>query len=173
MTAMARRELTWRCSPSAAPARMRIDAAGVDTEDRLLIAELTMPPHWSGPPWHVHHDTDLGIYVLVGRAAVKVGPERRTLRAGGCLWLPRDVPHGFGNIGDRPVKVLLLASPAEPFGSLLTRSCDALHRRGGRVPSIELDRLAREHDITVLGPSFLPTPRSPDRQAVAGSAPGV
>jgi mannose-6-phosphate isomerase-like protein (cupin superfamily) len=152
------RELRWGCASDRGGGEiwLRIKARGEETGGRLLIVEATLPAGWPGPPWHVHRDTDLGLYVLEGELTVKVASRLRSFRRGECTPLPSGVPHGFANMTARRTTVLLLASPPHELEGLLAELAADMRTDDGRQPDPgRLAELAAGHGITVLGPPFV------------------
>lgn len=88
------------------PVRMRILEDGTNTEHRLGIGELTLPPHTDGPPQHRHGRHDEGFYVVSGTARFTVGSSTYDAPAGTLVVVPPGAPHTFANPGDE-VAVLL------------------------------------------------------------------
>jgi quercetin dioxygenase-like cupin family protein len=86
-------------------------AVANDTADALEIIESVSPPNGGVPP-HVHSREDETAYVLEGRFEIRV--EERLIQAdsGTFVCLPRNVPHGFKNVGDAPGRVLFTIAPA-------------------------------------------------------------
>ncbi len=62
-----------------------------------MLEQIT-PPGW-GPPRHNHSHDDEIFYILEGSYDLHVGDEHRTVSAGASAILPRNVPHGFRNVG--------------------------------------------------------------------------
>src|SRR5215469_1990226 len=81
--------------------RMRLIATGANTGGRFTVGEQVTPVGW-GPPRHIHSREDEIFYILEGTYEMHVGDERRTLSAGACAILPRNVPHGFRNVASTP-----------------------------------------------------------------------
>ena len=94
----------------------------------MSLGDARIPPGAPGPGRHVHTHEDEGIYVVAGVLTVEVGDERYDVGAESFVWLPREVPHVFANLGSEEVwTVGLLSSPgltgmfreqAEYFASL-------------------------------------------------------
>jgi mannose-6-phosphate isomerase-like protein (cupin superfamily) len=94
----------------------------------MALGDARIAPGAPGPGRHVHTHEDEGIYVVTGVLTVEVGEERYEVGAESFVWLPREVPHVFANLGTEEVwTVGLLSSPgltgmfheqAEYFASL-------------------------------------------------------
>jgi steroid delta-isomerase-like uncharacterized protein len=85
-----------------------------------------MPVGFSSP-YHTHTREDESFYVLDGEMAFVVDGEWHRAKAGSFVFGPRNLAHGFKVLGNRPARMLLLASPggferfvlelAEPLGT--------------------------------------------------------
>lgn len=76
-----------------------------------LVAEYTAPPHFDGPPLHIHPGFDETFLMLEGRLEVTVRDERAELAPGATAYVSGTVPHTFRNpAGDR-ARFLLICSP--------------------------------------------------------------
>ena len=85
-------------------------AAAQDTRGEYALLEGSVAPG-GGPPWHIHHREDEGFYVLEGTFEILFGDERFVATSGAFALLPRDVPHRFRNVSDRPGRLLGIVSP--------------------------------------------------------------
>lgn len=97
-----------RSHPGASPA---IKAGAADTGGLFTFVEAEMPARTPGPPLHVHHAEDECLYVVDGHLLVQLGEERHDLGPGCLAWLPRQVPHAFGNGSDSPVHLIAVIVP--------------------------------------------------------------
>ena len=94
----------------------------------MALGDGRIAPGAPGPGRHVHTHEDEGIYVVTGVLTVEVGDDRYEVGPESFVWLPREVPHVFANLGTEEVwTVGLLSSPgltgmfheqAEYFASL-------------------------------------------------------
>jgi quercetin dioxygenase-like cupin family protein len=89
---------------------MRLIGTAASTEGRFTVFEQVTPAGW-GPPRHIHSREDEIVYVLEGTYELSLGDERRTVSAGACAILPRDVPHGFRNVGSANGRLLCVIAP--------------------------------------------------------------
>ena len=85
-------------------------ATGDETGGQCAIFETTTPVGGGSPP-HVHHREDELFYVLEGQYVFSVGKQRIPAGTGAFLIAPRDIPHRFENVGDKPGKLLVVATP--------------------------------------------------------------
>ena len=96
---------------SNGPATVRILEDGSNTDHRLGMAEITIPPHTPGPPQHRHSQHDEGFYVLSGHLRFTVGQDDYDAEAGTWVMVPPGAPHTFANVGDVPAVMLNTFTP--------------------------------------------------------------
>ena len=92
-------------------AMMTYKATVEDTGAAYSLAVEVTPPH-GGLPLHVHHREDEAMYILEGEYEIQCGGDdvfRAT--AGTFVFLPRDVPNRYQNVGDAPGRFLYITSP--------------------------------------------------------------
>jgi quercetin dioxygenase-like cupin family protein len=65
-----------------------------------------------GPPLHVHHEQDELIYVLEGRFRVQLGDALFDAPPDSFVFIPRDTPHTWQNIGDTSGRFFAALMPA-------------------------------------------------------------
>jgi mannose-6-phosphate isomerase-like protein (cupin superfamily) len=80
-----------------------------DTDGSICVFEFTGT---SGGPRHLHHDQDEWVCVVKGEFDFEVGDEKRCLRAGESIFLPRKVPHVWACLGNKPGKIINVYQPA-------------------------------------------------------------
>ncbi|MEV7088702.1 cupin domain-containing protein [Streptomyces sp. NPDC093085] len=93
------------------PSRIRILEDGSNTEHRLGMGEITLPPHTPGPPQHRHAEHDEGFYVLSGSVRFTVGQVDHDACAGTWVMVPPGAPHTFANVSDEPASMLNTFTP--------------------------------------------------------------
>jgi len=76
-----------------------------------FVAEYTAPPHFAGPPLHVHPGFDETFLVIEGRLALTVRGEPAALTPGATAYVSGHVPHTFRNPAGEPARFLLICSP--------------------------------------------------------------
>ncbi len=91
--------------------RITFKLVGKDTNDALLLVEEVTPPG-GGPPPHVHRHEDETFYVLEGEFEFLLGDATIRAAAGSVVHGPRNVPHGFTNVGALPGRMLVVVTPA-------------------------------------------------------------
>ncbi len=84
---------------------------GRETAGGLVILEAVIPAK-GGPPLHVHHREDEAFYVVEGRFLYECGSQRAEGGPGTYVFLPRDIPHCFQNIGEKTGKMITICQPA-------------------------------------------------------------
>ena len=84
--------------------------AGADSTggDFSLVEAVEEPG--SAAPLHVHHGEAEAFYVVEGQIELTCGGQSLTASAGDFVYTPKDVPHKYAVVGDRPARVLLLFS---------------------------------------------------------------
>lgn len=80
------------------------------TRGAYSMSEYTEPPG-EGPPLHSHDDEEEGFYVVQGEVVMRVGDEILLATEGAFVMVPRDVPHTYRVVGDKPAKLLIIISP--------------------------------------------------------------
>jgi quercetin dioxygenase-like cupin family protein len=83
----------------------------------------TCDPPGTGIPAHVHPDQDEFIYVVEGDVEVELEGTRHRMLAGDIARLPRDIPHGYFNVGETASRMIFVVTPAGQLKELF----DALH----------------------------------------------
>lgn len=83
-----------------------IKAGAADTGGLLTVADGMLGPRTTGPPLHVHYETDESFYVVEGHLLIQVGEERHDLGPGCFAWLPRQIPHTYANVSGSPVHLV-------------------------------------------------------------------
>ena len=90
----------------------RVLAGGDRTGGQVTFGEALLAPGESGPPRHVHAYEDESILVVSGVLTVHLGEETQEAGAGALVWMAREVPHQFENLGDEPVRAFGVITPA-------------------------------------------------------------
>ena len=76
-----------------------------DTNGVFSVIEIVTPPG-KGVSLHVHEREDELVYLLEGEIEVTLGDQKMKAVPGVMALLPRGIPHGFTNIGDKPSRLL-------------------------------------------------------------------
>jgi quercetin dioxygenase-like cupin family protein len=104
-----------------------------------------------GPPLHVHTEQDEFIYTLDGTFRVRLGDDLIEALPGSFVFIPRNTPHTWQNIGDGRARFLATVFPASV-------EFEEFFRRYAELPPEErgveaFSRLAAEtRAMEVLGP---------------------
>jgi quercetin dioxygenase-like cupin family protein len=87
-----------------------IKAASSDTAGQLAVMESSYPAGLSVGA-HVHAGEDEMFYLLEGELSGFCDDEQWTATAGSFVFVPRDRPHGFIVVGDRPARAVVVTGP--------------------------------------------------------------
>jgi quercetin dioxygenase-like cupin family protein len=79
----------------------------------------------AGHPFHSHPEMDEIIYVLEGEMEQWLEREKRTLKAGDSIYIPRGVVHGCYNESDAECEFLAVLTPAKITGPFAVDLADA------------------------------------------------
>lgn len=90
--------------------RITVRAHGGEHEDRYAVVEELTPPG-GGPPVHRHAHEDEIVYVAQGPLDFIHGDRTFTALDGEVVVLPRGIPHGFGNPGERDTRIIVTIVP--------------------------------------------------------------
>jgi mannose-6-phosphate isomerase-like protein (cupin superfamily) len=85
---------------------------GAETNGAFAIFESTVPPHFAGPPAHIHPHTSETFYVVSGVLAFTLAEETVMVRQGGVVMVPPGLLHKFWNPTATPATYLAYLSPA-------------------------------------------------------------
>ncbi len=90
---------------------VRILAGGQQTDGKLCVAEVVIPPD-AGPPPHFHLEAGETFHVVEG--AVQMQMDERTFRAeaGTTVYIPPKVVHAFRGVGPGRARLLSIHDPA-------------------------------------------------------------
>lgn len=105
----------------------------------MSVGDFALPPRTAGPSRHVHTHEDEATYIIDGVLTAEVGDQRFEVRAGGFLWMPRGLPHTSANLGDEPVRGVVLINPSG-FETFFAEVDDYVASTGGRPdPAVILE----------------------------------
>lgn len=86
-----------------------LKATAQSTGGSMLLLEASVLPQ-SGPPPHVHHETDEAFWVLEGEIEF-LGDRSFVAGAGSFVFIPKGAVHGFKDVGSGTAKFIGLALP--------------------------------------------------------------
>lgn len=90
--------------------------------------EITPPG--GGPPPHYHEHDDEWFVVQEGRVAFFSDGAWTEFGPGSVLFMPRNHPHAFKNVGDAPSRMLLTTAPGG-FDKYFARCAEEFAKAGG------------------------------------------
>jgi uncharacterized cupin superfamily protein len=114
-----------------------------------LLWELLSPPGTMVPP-HVHTVEDEFIYIAEGELEVLVGDKKYRASTGDLVKLPKNVPHGIWQKGDKTTRTLWVVVPAHRMENLLS----SLGKLPADLPPdpIQVGKIFADHDLELLPP---------------------
>ena len=89
-----------------------IKVTGKETNGAFALVESTVPPHFAGPPAHLHRHTTKAFYMVSGVLAFTLAEETIMVRQGGLVMVPPGLLHKFWNPTATPATYLTYLSPA-------------------------------------------------------------
>jgi len=93
------------------PMMVRVLEDGTNTDHRLGLVQVSIPPGMAGPPQHVHHRHDETFYVVSGNPRFVSAGKQVDARPGTLVTVPPGTPHTFSNPGEEPVEMLCTVTP--------------------------------------------------------------
>lgn len=97
---------------AVAGSKYRIALTGEQTENKLAIIEMNIPPG-SGPVPHEHPSFQETFYVLDGEVEFRIKTSTYTAAKGAVVTIPKDGPvHAFKNVSGVPAKLLCIVAPS-------------------------------------------------------------
>jgi mannose-6-phosphate isomerase-like protein (cupin superfamily) len=140
-----------RSHPGSVPT---IKTGAADTGGLLAVADGVLGPRTSGPPLHIHYETDECFYVTEGHLLVQVGQERHDLGPGYFAWLPRQTPHTYANVSDSPVHVVGVYVPGGIEEFFAAQGAYFARLEGPPDPE-QLAAIWAEHPGRTVGPPIM------------------
>ena len=89
---------------------VRFLASSDETSGAWSMFEVKEMPGYK-TAWHRHNQRDEAFYILEGVLTMKIGDRVAEYPAGSYVVVPRGTPHGQGNFGKVPTRVLLTFTP--------------------------------------------------------------
>jgi quercetin dioxygenase-like cupin family protein len=124
-----------------------VRATDQTTNGAFGLVEQVMPPGFASP-YHTHRLEDEAFYVLEGEMAFVCDRNWTTAGPGTYVFGPRNLPHGFKVLGDKPARMLLLCAPGgfAQFVLEMSEPTPAPPDMG------RLAALAAKYSVDILGP---------------------
>ena len=163
MTSDASRDLTKLRPISRTPGTgPTVDVLGVthvykamadDTGQQFSIWESIVPPG-HGAPAHTHTREDEVFYVLSGEVLFEVEGAAAPLRlgAGAFLFGPRDIRHGYRNVGKITAHLLVFAMPGGGLDRMFAAFDEAGKRAGHRPDIATVTAIAAQYGVVIHPP---------------------
>jgi quercetin dioxygenase-like cupin family protein len=111
------------------------------------VVEVVTPPGM-GPPLHQHSREDETFYVLSGQFRIWHGEAVHDVKAGDAIYMERDVPHTYKNVGKKPGKLLVTITPSGFEGFFREIARQNLGPNDGE----KLTALGKVYGLEFLGP---------------------
>jgi mannose-6-phosphate isomerase-like protein (cupin superfamily) len=98
-----------------------------------------------GPPLHLHLHQEEWFYVMDGEVLFQIGDARHRLRNGESVLAPRNIPHTFSSVGEKPGRLLIAFTPAGKMEEFL---------RATAIPNPPVQDAAfyRRYGMELIGP---------------------
>jgi len=160
MTSNTNRDLTKLSPISRAPGTgPTLDVLGVthvykamadDTGRQFSIWESIVPPG-RGAPMHTHTREDEAFYVLSGEVLMEVEGEAEPLRLtpGTFLFGPRNLRHGYRNVGTVTARLPVFAMPGAGLDHMFAAFNEAGKRAGHRPDIATITAIAEQHGVVI------------------------
>lgn len=91
--------------------RVTLKLTGEESDGACAVVEISTPPQ-VGSPLYVHEREDETFYVLEGMYEIRVGGRVVPAPPGTFVFLPRNIPHRYTNVGYRTGRLLVTITPA-------------------------------------------------------------
>jgi mannose-6-phosphate isomerase-like protein (cupin superfamily) len=124
-----------------------VKIAGTARRSAYSLIEYSHAPGAPGPPAHLHLDHEEAFYVIDGELTLAIGEFGEspvTVRRGQAAVVPCGVIHRPGNLSGRPVRFVLITSPA--MDGFFTELGRLVERSGGQPDASELRQLGDRYD---------------------------
>ena len=125
-----------------------------DTGHQFSVWESIVPPGLGAPP-HTHTREDEAFYVLSGEVLFEVEGAADPLRlsSGAFLFGPRNLRHGYRNVGTVAARLLVFAMPGAGLDHMFAAFNEA-GKRAGHRPDVEtIAAIAEQHGVVIHPPA--------------------
>lgn len=124
------------------------------TDGNLTVGRFEVAKD-EAPPFHMHTREDEVFLLLQGEALLWAGEERIELTAGGIVYLPRNIPHGYRITSDT-ADLLMICTPAGIEGMFRHAGRD---RAAPRPEGFQIDRALLAEAADAYGQIIVGPPR--------------
>lgn len=114
----------------------------------MSIVDSVSPPN-SGPPRHIHHNSDEAFVILTGECEFWMEETRTIKGPGDTVFVPRGTNHTFRVVGNAPCRHLVILTPGG-FEAFFRQMSD----RAYRIPQ-DMEKaveIGRTFDLEFTGP---------------------
>jgi steroid delta-isomerase-like uncharacterized protein len=128
-----------------------------------LVENREMPPGFTSP-YHTHHREDESFYIVKGDVAFVIDGKWQRVGPGTFVFGPREIPHGFKVVGDKPAQMLFQATPGG-FERFVIELGQPLTDPVAPPDIPRLIETAARYGIDILGPLPEEPPAEPETSA--------
>jgi quercetin dioxygenase-like cupin family protein len=125
---------------------------GDDTNNNLVMFELTVPPNAKVPAPHFHVEVDEAGYGMEGTITMTIDGQVREIKAGDSFFVKRGVVHGFVNTHDVTARMLCVLTPAS-IGPAYFREIAAVINAGGPPDMQRVLAIMKQHGLEPVKPN--------------------
>jgi quercetin dioxygenase-like cupin family protein len=122
---------------------IRVPAAA--TGGAYSVVEIVSSPGDS-TPMHIHPNEDEHLVILEGTARIALGDETFDAAAGTAIFLPRNIPHAWGNASKSALRFLGVCTPGGVEEALRAIA------RGGDIDRVAL---SAKFGVQIVGPLLI------------------
>lgn len=119
---------------------------GDDTNNQMVMFELTIPAGAKVPVAHYHVDVDEALYGLEGEVSSIVDGKHVTIGPGDHYFIPRGVVHHHDNKGTTMAKALCVLTPAS-IGPAYFREIGAAIKPGVPPDPAVINEIMNKHGL--------------------------
>ena len=114
--------------------------------DDLVMFEFTVPPNARVPAPHFHREVDEAVYGLSGTFTMTIDGEKRELRAGETIFIPRGAVHHHENRHAETARALVVLTPGSISKRYFEEMAEAINVAG--KPDLEkVKSIMRAHGL--------------------------